>query len=117
MESTTREFCFGDSWEGDSKIVVWCDGRDYDAESEAYRPIYSYSIITPHWRYDSNDIHGALNELPDLELGSKSLLAFLIACAEAKDESSENYTLFPPEVREWAQHFSDELAGEYVGIK
>lgn len=112
-DTPTKEFIFGDSYEGDSTVIVWCDGREYDPAQELYYPVYSYSIVSPYWRFDSNDIRGATNEIPDLDRGSKSLFAFLIACAEAKDESSDNFTLFPPEVRDWAIHFSEELQNEY----
>lgn len=115
-DAPTKEFIFGDAYEGDSKILVWCDGRDYDPKDELYSPVYSYSIVTPHWRYDSNDIRGAGNEIPSLDRAAQSLFAFLIACAEAKDDSSDNFTLFPSEVRDWAQHFSDELQIEYEHI-
>lgn len=115
IDTPTLEFDFGDSWEGDSKLKVWCDGRDYDAGKEIYRPVYSYSIKTPKWGYDANDIYGAPNELPDLGLASKSLFAFLLQCVEAK-EGSENYDLFPPQVRDWANHFSDRLIIEYTRI-
>lgn len=115
-KNKTKIFTFGDSYEGESTVTVWCDGREYDPSIEGYKPVYSYSVITPTWRYDANDIHGAINEQPDLDLGSRSLFAFLLACAESKDESSENYDLFPPQVREWAQHFSDELTNEYHSI-
>lgn len=111
--SKTKRFTFNDFYEGESTITVWCDGREYDPSIEGYRPVYSYSIVTPSWRYDDNDIHGAINEQPDLDLGSRSLFAFLLACAESESESSENYSLFPPNVREWAQSFSDELTTEY----
>jgi len=109
------DFDFGDSWEGESTLKVWCDGRDYDPSKETYRPVYSYSIVTPKWKYDANDIYGAPNELPNLGLASKSLFAFLLQCVEAKEES-ENYGLFPPQVREWANHFSDQITIKYTQI-
>lgn len=108
----TKLFKFGDSYEGESIVTVWCDGRAYESETELYRPVYSYSIKTPLWKYDANDIYGAGNEVPSLDRASQSLFAFLIACADANEES-ENYTLFPPEVRDWAQHFSEEITNEY----
>ena len=115
-ETPTKVFEFGDDYEGKSTITIWCEGRVYEPSKEVYRPVYSYSIVTPTWRFDANDIHGAPNELPDLDLGSRSLFAFLLACSEAFDEKSENYDLFPPQVREWAKHFSGELTIEYVHI-
>ena len=112
-ESPRMSFSFGDSW-GDSKMDIWCDGRKYDEHSECYRPIYAYSIVTSKWRYDGDDIFGAPNELPNIDMGAKSLIAFLIACSEARDASSENYDLFPPQVREWANHYSSELTIKYA---
>ena len=116
-ETPTKRFTFGDSHEGESNVIVWCDGRDYDPITEMYRPIYSYSIVTPKWRYDANDIFGAYHEMPNLDLASRSLWAFLLSCVEAQDENSENYGLFPEQVREWAQHFSDEIKVEYIQLK
>lgn len=114
-EVETKEFRFGDSYEGESVVTIWCDGRAYEPATELYRPVYSYSIQTPFWKYDANDIHGVPNEVPSLVSASKSLFAFLLACAEA-EEGSENYAIYPPEVRDWAQHFSEELQGAYLNI-
>lgn len=104
------------NFSGDSKIVVWCDGRYYDPFVESYRPVYSYSIITPEWQYDDNDIHGKVNEKPNVNLGCKSLLAFLIACVEASSRDSENYSLFPSHVRDWAVEVDDEIKSLYDAI-
>ena len=49
-------------------------------------------------------------EYADAEAAMSALLSFLGACAEARDESSENWTLFTPGVRDWAKIYSDELA-------
>lgn len=111
-----KEFRFGDKYEGDSIVKVWCDGRNYDPQTEAYHPVYSYSISTPKWKYDANDIYGAANELPDVDLGSRSLFAFLLACAEAKNDASDNFDLFPEQVRDWANHHSDAITIEYSHI-
>ena len=38
-----------------------------------------------------------------------TFISFLLACAESQSEDSENYHLFPPTTREWAEMASDEL--------
>jgi hypothetical protein len=97
----------------DSKVEVWCDGREYDPDDEMYRPVYSYKITTPDWEYIDNDIRGAVNELPDNDSAARSLFAFLYACQEGlpKDikAEGENARLFPPHVREWAYQHSDDI--------
>lgn len=89
-------------------FTVWCDGRDYDPELEVYRPVYSYSIVTNKWRYDANDLRGAPNEIPNLDLASTALLALLLTCSTASDDD-ENSELFPPHVREYGQEISQTL--------
>lgn len=109
----TLKFNEGTKWEEISDVEVWCEGREYDAISEAYRPRYSYRILAEEWEYIDNDIRGVLNEVPNLNAAARSLFAFLYACQEAKDEDSENYDLFPPHVREWAQSHSEEISAQY----
>ena len=46
-----------------------------------------------------------------------SLVSFLMACAEAPDEDSENFNLFPHEIREWAEMCSDELGMVAMAIE
>lgn len=105
------EFIFGDDYEGESVVQVWCDGREYNPETEAYHPMYSYSIKTPKHIYVGNDLKGGANEIPDLRKGSCSLFAFLYACQEGMPQkiSEENGDLFPPEIREWAHHFAEDI--------
>jgi hypothetical protein len=114
-DNQSKEFRFGDSYEGESIVTVWCDGRAYDPRDELYRPVYCYSIQTSTWKYDANDIHGAPNEIPNLTKASQSLFAFLLACVESS-EGGENYALFPPEVRQWADHFSEEIQDQYLQL-
>lgn len=109
----TLKFNEGTKFEEISDVEVWCDGREYDAISEAYRPRYAYRILSEDWEYIDNDIRGVLNEVPNLNAAARSLFAFLYACQEAKDEDSENYDLFPPHVREWAELHSEEISAQY----
>jgi hypothetical protein len=44
-----------------------------------------------------------------LQEGLSSFLHFLSACAESKGKG-ENTNLFPKRIREWAEHFSDEIS-------
>lgn len=110
-----HEYHFGDAYEGDSVVKVWCDGRERDPDTETYRPRYSYSIVTPKWRYDDNDIHGPSNALPDVDSGARSLFAFLYACQETcpqpvRETGDNNDRLFPPQVRDWAYHYSEQIS-------
>ena len=101
------------------KVEVWCDGRQYQPDTEAYHPVYSYRITdeTEVWEYTSNDIVGAANEVPDLNSAAKSLFAFLIACQEGLPEDtegkSENADTFPPHVREFAYLMKEQIEMQY----
>lgn len=110
------EYKFADSYEGESVVKVWCDGRKYEPDTESYHPVYSYSITTPKWSYVNNDITGGANEEPSLEKGAQSLFAFLYACQQAKP-GSDNYETFPPQVRDWAYHFSEEISSISLQIE
>lgn len=116
-ETDTVQMTIGDKWDGKSLAKLWCEGRDYDPDVESYRPIYSYSIVTPRWRYDGNDMRGAVNELPNLLKALQSFVAYLLACAEAEDEESENFSIFPLQVKEWADHYENELQDLYAVVK
>jgi hypothetical protein len=94
---------------GGTTFTLWCDGRDYDAESEEYRAVYSYSIVTEKWRYDSNNIVGPSNKNPNLDVALAGLLLMIKSCAEAQDQG-ENSELFPAHVRGMAQSILDELS-------
>lgn len=106
------KFNEGNKFEETATVEIWCDGREYDPTSEGYRPRYSYRIVTKNWEYVDNDIFGKINEPPNILSASRSLLAFLYACQEAK-EGGENYDLFPPHVREWTEQYNDEIQKLY----
>ncbi|HPE52975.1 MAG TPA: hypothetical protein PK852_02550 [Mesotoga prima] len=116
-ETEAIQITIGDKWDGKSLAKLWCEGRDYDPDVESYRPVYAYAIATPKWSYNGNDIRGAVNELPNLLKALQSFIAFLLACAEAENEDSENYALFPIQVKEWADHYEDELQDLYALVK
>ena len=120
MPQEKRKFQFGDD-DAPYTVEVWCDGRERDPDTEDYYPVYSYSITTPDWDYQGNDIRGAANEIPDLTAASKSLFAFLYACQEGMPEdveaNFENARLFPPHVREWAYEVSEELSAVYEQLE
>ena len=65
------------------------------ADSDLFAPYFSESTEEQRER----TVIGGLN----------SLVSFLLACAEARDEDDENYNLFPRKIREWAEQNSDEL--------
>lgn len=120
-EKETRTFKFSDNT-GDFFVNVWCDGREYDAVTETYHPVYSYKITGPEWEYTANDIRGAANELPSSTAASQSLFAFLYACQEGMASTgrfagqNENADLFPPHVRAWAYIFADDIEIIYEGL-
>lgn len=106
-ENERKQYVFGAD-DSRATITVWCDGRDYNPESEGYHPVYSYQITTNKWSYTTNDIRGASNELPNLTSASQSLFAFLyVACVD--DASDSDKELFPDNVRVWGQQFTNEL--------
>lgn len=102
-----RQFVFYDGTD-ESSIVLRHDGNEYQPEDECYRQRYSYVITTPEWEYVDNDIRSGCNQPVDLDKAVASLAGFLTACAESS-EGGENYSIFPPHVRDWAYQNSDEL--------
>lgn len=55
------------------------------------------------------DIRSAVGERYNPRKAMESLLSFLGAAAEARGADSENWTLFPEEVRQWAAEHQTEL--------
>lgn len=109
-ETEIREFTFVDAYEGNSTVKIWCEGRERDPSTESYHPVYAYSIISPKFQYDDNDLRGGANESPNLDKGAQSLMSYLYACQEGMpSRRGENADIFPPEVRSWAYHFSEEI--------
>lgn len=106
-ENEKKQYIFGTD-ESRAVITVWCDGRQYDPESEGYRPIYTYQITTSQWSYTANDIVGALNEVPDLYAASQSLFAFLFMCC-VEDAPESDKQMFPDYVRVWGEEFVREF--------
>lgn len=111
-----RTFEFMD-FEGPITVVkVWCDGRDYDPETETYKPQYGYSITGGSWSYVGNDIRGAANELPNLDKASQTLFAMLYASQKSYSIhikgafTDGNFEMFPVHVNEWAVKFSQDIA-------
>lgn len=90
------------------EITIWNEGRVYYRELEEYRPKFSYSIVSPDWRYDANDIEGAPNQPPDLDSAAFVLLILLNECASCSDDS-DNANLFPKHVREAIVSASSEI--------
>lgn len=77
---------------------MWSDGRT----------AFAYCIYDSNGEllYQDNDLSSAASSALE---GMQSLVSFLLACAESESEESENYSLFPASVREWAEMVSDEL--------
>lgn len=101
---------------GDATVTVEHEGSDYHPSDMGTRQRYAYSIVTPAWRYDGNDIHSGCNADVDEPDAARSLFSFLAACAESRDYSErghgtgENGDLFPEHVGVWAQDNDDELS-------
>jgi hypothetical protein len=110
-----KVFSFEDFDVEPSVVRVWCDGRNYDPETETYKPQYSYSIVTDKWRYDGNNILGAANELPDLYKASQTLFALLWASRESFKAhnfgafTAGKHEMFPVQVNEWALQYGQEI--------
>jgi hypothetical protein len=90
-------------------ITVTCDYRDGEG-----RQHYTYNIKTPAFHHVGRDLSsGAMGG--DARDGMESLLCFLSACAEARryerteQRETENSSLFPAHVGEWAEQYSDEI--------
>lgn len=104
-------------------VHVWCDGRNYDPDTETYKPQYSYSIMNPKWRYDGNDILGAPNELPDLDKASQTLFALLYASQESYKVHKRgaftdgNFEMFPEHVNEWALQNAEQVGAISVACE
>jgi hypothetical protein len=96
----------------ESEVRVWCEGRVYESDDEAYRPRYCYRITTPDWEYERCDIQGATNEVPELDGAGRSLFAFLYAAQESwsYQPKGENADMFPDYVNEWAYDNSTTIA-------
>lgn len=77
------------------------------------RIVWRWTVILPNGRsFSEADLKTSPMHTDDAE-GTRqafsSLLTFLGACAESYPDG-ENASLFPPEVAEWAQEHSDEIA-------
>ena len=120
-DEVSRQFNISSVGVGNFLVEVWCDGREYDPAMESYRPVYAYKIVGPEWEYDGNDIRGACNEVPEAGLAARSLFAFLYACQEgmpgdSEKCESENASLFPPHVREFAYLCSEHISAVYEDL-
>lgn len=100
---------------GDSTVTVESIGNEWQPWDQAFRQRYSYSIVTPEWRFDGDDIRSGVGANVDEADAARSLFSFLGAAAEAyravtfDRRASENIDLFPPHVNEWAYMNDDEI--------
>jgi hypothetical protein len=90
-------------------LTVRFDGMDSD-ENGTNRKVWFYRVLG-----QDHDEIGMGDDIQGPETDSalhamRSLVSFLLACAESKSEESENYSLFPKPIREWAEMVSDELS-------
>lgn len=110
LADNEKQFVFSDSEYGQSVVTVFACPEQHDPDEGQPRQVYGYTITNDRWTFGNDDIQSGCGQALDLNHGAQSLLAFLSACAEARDESSENWGMFPDNVRLWAKHFSDEIA-------
>jgi hypothetical protein len=93
-------------------LIIHSDGRSqvgFGGEKVhwKFRILDTYGdVLTAKGGYE-DEIHSPEFTTSMEALGS--LVSFLLACAESRSEDSENYSLFPTEIREWAEMCSDEL--------
>lgn len=112
-----RTFDVGD--DGDTIVTVESSGADPDdaarpGDPRAYRQRYAYSIVTPDWRYDGDDIQSGCGADVDEDKAARTLFSFLGAAAESyrhhgMQHVGENGDLFPAHVTEWAYMNDDEI--------
>ena len=91
---------------GDTTISI--DPADERAEG---RIVCTYHIDTPTWSYSADDLHSGCGPASPYSL-LESLLSFLSAAAEAYSygPESDNFTLFPEQVMQWAASHEDALS-------
>lgn len=124
-----------DSIQGLDRMVVGLNGGDDgflfvrfedflpDADFSASRPAYSYKVFDEDLVlvYEELDkdcyIRLGAGSTPNALVGMQALLSFLSACAEARDEDSENWDLFPEVVREWAKENDTAIVSAMVEIE
>jgi hypothetical protein len=99
----------------DATVSIESIGNERQPADMAYRQRYSYSIVTPVWRYDGDDIRSGCGADVDESDAARTLFEFLYAAAEAyryemNGGTSENIDLFPRHVTEWAYQNSDEIS-------
>lgn len=95
---------------GDTPLDAGPHLGDWDAH-----PAYMVTIEANGWGY-SFDTHGPARGGKDYDGMTAAVLSFLGAAADAYShwmrtgQESENYTLFPEHVTEWAYLMEDEIA-------
>jgi len=91
-------------------IIIHTDGLLFVDGSD--QTTWSTVIVNEYGReiYSNNDLRSpAYNDVTVPLEAMSAFVSFLLACAESKSEESDNYSLFPTEIREWAELYSDEL--------
>lgn len=92
-------------------IIIHTDGVEYYELGDLDRIIWRVAIIDEYGRELYSEDNGVQSpaEETDPRKTMHAFVSFLLACADSKSEESENYSLFPSPVREWAELWSDEL--------
>lgn len=91
-------------------IHMRTDGVTYEDGSERQCFVVNFFDSNGDFLYRDHDLQSpAYGEEPMLA-GLQAILLFVLACAESESPDSENYSLFPDNVREWAETYSTELA-------
>ena len=89
-------------------------GREYDRESFCYRRLFRWTIRDAAGALvaSATDLRGPDWPSTTERRMAATLAAFVGAFAEAGEPDSENYDIFPAELRPWAEANADELALE-----
>lgn len=90
-------------------LVVWWDGREIMGDYET-RNRWGWRVLNAHGERlgDGADMWSPLHEV-NVETMMKTFISFLLSAAEARDEMSDSWDLFPPIVRNAASMLASAL--------
>ena len=62
---------------GDATLTVESIGPEWQPEDSGYRQRYAYSIVTPQWRFDGDDLRSGVGAEVDERDHMRALASFL----------------------------------------